>query len=91
MSNLYICGGNELNGTVVPSGSKNAALPIIFSTLIIEGVSVIENVPDISDVDVAIKLIEYFGAKVKKTDNCLCIDTRQLEYKKPPYENHREV
>ena len=84
MSNLYIRGGNELNGTVVPSGSKNAALPIIFSTLIIDGVSVIENVPDISDVDVAIKLIEHFGAKVKKTKNCLHIDTRQLEYKKPP-------
>ena len=61
MSNLYIRGGNELNGTVVPSGSKNAALPIIFSTLIIDGVSVIENVPDISDVDVAIKLIEHLN------------------------------
>ena len=36
MSNLYIRGGNELNGTVVPSGSKNAALPIIFSTLILK-------------------------------------------------------
>lgn len=84
MSNLYIRGGNELNGTILPSGSKNAVLPIIFSTLIIDGISVIENVPDISDVGAAIALIEHFGAKVEKTGDCMRIDTRNLKYRKPP-------
>ena len=83
MTKLLVNGGVSLNGEITPSGSKNAALPIIFSTLITKGISTIKNVPDITDVDRAISLIEAFGARVTRIGNVLTVDTRVLHYTKP--------
>ena len=86
MKEITVTGGKPLFGRIEPSGSKNAALPIIFASLITRGVSVIENAPDIGDVRVAIKMIEELGAKVHRNGNSLTIDTTSLEYARPRVE-----
>lgn len=84
MGKMKISGGVPLYGEVRVGGSKNAALPIIFATLITHGVSVLQNVPDISDVDDCISIIESFGAVVKRDADKLTVDTRRLSYRTPP-------
>ena len=66
MGTIIINGGRPLRGKVAVSGSKNAALPLIFGTIITRGQSVLHSVPDIGDVDVALKIIEGLGAKVER-------------------------
>ena len=83
MKSFSIIGGAPLFGSVTASGSKNAALPIIFATLITKGVCRIGRVPDIGDVRVALELISELGAKVRRVDGDLYVDTRHLTYRDP--------
>ena len=83
MGKFIVNGNRALSGSVEVSGSKNAALPLIFATVITRGVSVLHNVPEISDVDVAIELISAFGAEIKKLNGDLIIDTTDLYYARP--------
>lgn len=83
MSKFIIKGNRALSGDIDISGSKNAALPLIFATLITEGVSILKGVPDISDVDVALELVSSLGAVVERVGDLVRIDTVNLKYKKP--------
>lgn len=83
MEKIVIEGGKKLNGIIEPQGSKNAALPIIFATVAINGISEIGNIPDIGDVRVALDIISGFGAKIERSDKRLIVDTRNLVYKTP--------
>ncbi len=83
MSSFIINGGKRLEGSITVGGSKNAALPMIFSTLLMYGDSVIEGVPDITDVRVALSLISDMGAVCKREGDTLFINTAGLEYKTP--------
>lgn len=86
MSKLKVRGGRPLYGEITVSGSKNAALPILFATIVTNGVSRIERVPDISDVKAAIGLLQGFGAHVLREGDTLYVDTRALAYKPPKAE-----
>ncbi len=86
MSSFVVTGGKSLSGEISVSGSKNAALPLIFSTIAINGVSTIFDVPDISDVEVAIRILEDYGAEVTRCGKTLVIDTRYLSYCEPSAE-----
>ncbi len=80
MEKLLINGGKPLKGSVSVSGAKNAVVAIIPATLLVKGVCRIENVPDISDVDIIIKMITSLGAKVQKEGkNTLVIDSTELK------------
>ena len=80
MERLLINGGKPLKGTVTISGAKNAVVAIIPATLLVKGVCRIENVPDISDVDIIIRMITSLGAKVQKEDkNTLIVDATELK------------
>ena len=57
MSSFIINGGRTLFGSITVGGSKNAVLPMIFSTILMHGRSVVTGVPDITDVRVALSLI----------------------------------
>ncbi len=63
MEKLIIKGGARLIGEVEVSGSKNAVLPIMAAALLSEGESIIENVPDLWDVQTMVRLIRSLGAK----------------------------
>ncbi len=62
---FVILGGNKLNGTINISGAKNAALPIIAASVFAGEPCRIENVPDISDVRMMIKILKLIGAEVE--------------------------
>lgn len=78
MSKFIIKGGERLSGTVNISGSKNAALPILFSLITMGGVSTLYNVPNIGDVDVALRILSSFGAKISRVGEKIKIDTNSL-------------
>ncbi len=84
MRTIKIRGGSSLSGAVRASGSKNAALPILFATVITRGISVIRNVPDISDTRVTVSILESLGATVSRLGDALTVDTRSLQYCDPP-------
>ncbi|MBQ8381194.1 MAG: UDP-N-acetylglucosamine 1-carboxyvinyltransferase [Clostridia bacterium] len=83
MSEITIFGARPLFGNITPSGSKNAALPIIFAALAVSGVSVLYDLPDITDVRVALDIISDFGAKIERDGRRVTLDTRNVAYKKP--------
>lgn len=83
MQKIIVNGGNPLFGEVRVSGSKNAALPLIFATILTKGESVIKNVPDIGDVHVALALLSDLGARIEFSRGTLRIDTSELKYVSP--------
>ncbi len=62
---LIVEGGKPLQGAVRPSGAKNAALPILAAALLADGRSVIENVPDLSDVRLMLAILRELGCRVE--------------------------
>src|SRR5436305_13562780 len=64
MDTIVIRGGAELEGEVVVSGSKNAALPLLFATLLTRERSVVRTVPALADVRTTIAVLEHLGARV---------------------------
>ena len=70
MDKFVIQGGKKLSGTVEIQASKNAALPILAATLLVEkGETVINNLPDLVDVDVMLGVMEQLGAKVRRSED----------------------
>ncbi len=76
MYNYIIKGGSRLSGELDVSGSKNATLPILAATILNGKVSKLYNVPDISDVQTTLKILEELGCKIKKDKKKLVIDSR---------------
>ena len=77
MRQYQLIGGTPLCGRVAIGGSKNAALPILFAALSISGVSVLDNLPAIADVRVAIALMEELGVRVTyEGEHTVRLDTR---------------
>ncbi len=65
MDKLVIRGGNPLVGTIRVSGAKNAALPAMAAALLTEEPVVLENIPDVRDIQTERKLLESMGAEVE--------------------------
>ena len=75
MAMVQIVGKRKLSGDVAISGSKNSVLPIMAASVLCQGVTILENCPDISDVHDMIKILESLGAKVSFETGTLKIDT----------------
>ncbi len=67
MKTLTVIGGRELSGEVRIRGSKNAALPILFSSLLFSEPIEIDNLPAITDVGAALALLSSLGVRVAET------------------------
>ncbi len=79
MKRLVIFGGKRLSGKVEISGFKNAALPILYASIVTADVSVIENVPRIRDVDITLSLLTEMGAVARFTGkSTVLLDTRGM-------------
>lgn len=61
-----ILGGRPLRGTVRPSGSKNGALPLLAATLVLDGETVLHNIPRIADVQTMMALLRAVGLTVEE-------------------------
>jgi UDP-N-acetylglucosamine 1-carboxyvinyltransferase len=66
MSKFEIIGGNKLSGEIVPQGAKNEALQVICAVLLTKEEVIIDNIPNIRDVNKLIELLAYIGVKVEK-------------------------
>ena len=69
MEKIIIEGGVKLNGTVKISGAKNAALPILLSSILTNKENKIHNVPNLKDVDTTCQLLKGAGVKVERSEN----------------------
>jgi UDP-N-acetylglucosamine 1-carboxyvinyltransferase len=81
MDSFTINGGKPLSGKIKTDGSKNAALPILAATLLIEsGVTTIKNVPALRDINVMVRLLQSFGAQVEFDSKAgiITVDASQL-------------
>lgn len=65
MDKMVIVGGNRLQGEVRISGAKNAALPVLVSSLLVDGWSTFHNIPDLMDIKTVKKLLRSLGVKVE--------------------------
>lgn len=87
MDNFVINGGHELFGEVNISGAKNAAVAIIPAAILADDLVRIENIPQISDVQLIIEILDRMGAQIKLINkNTIEIDTSNISYQSVPYE-----
>lgn len=84
MEKIVIKGGNKLCGEVAISGAKNAAVAIIPACLLINGLCRLENLPDIKDVQLFLKIMSSMGASVTYIDkNTVDIDCTNVDTFEP--------
>jgi UDP-N-acetylglucosamine 1-carboxyvinyltransferase len=91
LDSFVIKGGRRLSGTVRVSGSKNAALPCLFATLLTDGECVLENVPDLQDIRTAVRLLERLGKKVEVKKGRVSIRKRGALRAQAPYDLVRRM
>lgn len=87
MASFIIEGGCRLSGEIVPQGAKNEALQIICAVLLTPEEVIIENIPDILDVNNLIALLGEMGVKTKRISNdtwSFQADEVNLEYLETP-------
>lgn len=80
---LRVVGGQSLNGEVSVSGSKNASLAILCAVALSDEVVVLDNVPNISDVDYKLSLLSKFGVSVDKREGSVILDAKNLSTYSP--------
>ncbi len=80
-NSVIVTGGKRLKGTVTVQGSKNATLPILASSLLLESKTVLLNVPDISDVRHMLEIMRYLGATYTFSNNVVTIDCQNIKNK----------
>ena len=73
MERFVIRGGNKLHGEIKISGAKNAVLGIMPAAILADGPCRIENIPDISDVRMMIKILRHIGAEVETPEEGVVI------------------
>ena len=87
MKYLKIIGQQSLNGEVKISGAKNAALPLLASTILAKNDVNIDNLPNVVDINTLLKLLEMLGSSFTKTsNNSICINTLNIHETKATYE-----
>ena len=92
MDKYIIHGGTPLQGEIAISGAKNAAVAIIPAVLLVDGVCRLENIPQISDVDMLLTILEGLGARVDHIDNATVeIDCTKVHFVGAPYELMRKI
>ncbi|HED4891235.1 TPA: UDP-N-acetylglucosamine 1-carboxyvinyltransferase [Campylobacter jejuni] len=91
MTYLEIEGTNHLSGNVAISGAKNAALPLIVSSILAKNEVKINNVPNVADIKTLISLLENLGAKVNFQNNSALLNTNTLNQTIAKYDIVRKM
>ena len=92
MTKYIVHGGKPLFGEVEISGGKNAAVAIILSAILVDGVCRIENIPQISDVTAILKILEQLGASIRSINrHTVEIDSRHIHTTRTSYELSRKL
>lgn len=93
MNEVFVMkGGNPLRGEVVISGAKNAALGIVAGALLTDEEVIIENLPDVRDINVMLEALRAIGAKVRRIEShVVSIQADQLSMKSVDDEAIRRI
>jgi len=91
MDKIIVEGGRSLEGEVKISGAKNAALPILISSLLTDGWNTYTNVPDLRDIQSAKDLLLNLGARVKTDKDTVQIDAGGVDNHEAPYDLVRKM
>ncbi|MCX7780019.1 MAG: UDP-N-acetylglucosamine 1-carboxyvinyltransferase, partial [Negativicutes bacterium] len=91
MEKFIVQGEVQLRGSIKTSGAKNATLPIMAATLLCSGVSVIRGVPNLRDIKVMQDILSLLGAKIKRENDTLLIDTTGVSKIEIPEHLMREM
>ena len=91
MSKIIIKGGNRLCGRVAVHGAKNSVLPIMAATVICNGVNVIHNCPEISDVETSIKILTHLGCVCSRQGSTVTVDSTGVDKTDIPEALMREM
>ncbi len=91
MDKIIIKGGQPLKGEVKISGAKNAALPILFSSLLTDGLNEYTNVPVLQDIESTKTLLTSLGAKIQSEKNRVQIDAKGLNNYEASYDLVRKM
>lgn len=88
MDKIRIIGGKPLHGTIRVSGSKNAALPILISSLMTEEACTFSQVPNLQDIRTTLKLLSHMGTEVEANldQNTVRLRTAQIQSDEAPYD-----
>lgn len=88
---LAITGGHPLCGEAQIYGAKNAALPILAATVMVEGTSVIEDVPELEDVRVMADILRSLGAEVTREGSRVIVDSEHILHTNVPADLMRRM
>jgi UDP-N-acetylglucosamine 1-carboxyvinyltransferase len=83
MDKLVIEGGVPLRGSVTISGSKNAALPILLATILVDGEVRLSNVPNLRDIGTTLKLLELLGCTAEYAEGEVFLESCDLKPEAP--------
>ncbi|MGD8367371.1 MAG: UDP-N-acetylglucosamine 1-carboxyvinyltransferase [Desulfobacterales bacterium] len=91
MDQILVEGGNRLSGEVLVSGAKNAALPILASSLLTDGQNTYANVPALRDIESILVLLSHLGARIESNYPTIRIDAVGLNNHDAPYDLVRKM
>jgi UDP-N-acetylglucosamine 1-carboxyvinyltransferase len=92
MEKLVINGGKSIFGSVNINGAKNAAVAILPAAIVAsKGISTIDNIPNIEDINCIEKILKYLGCKVSKTPNSITIDSTEIKITNADIEEVRKM
>lgn len=94
MDKFIVNGGKKLHGEIELQGSKNAALPILAASLLVDnGRCFIGNVPELADIETMIRVLEFLGAKTEwdRGKKTIAIDSSGLANFEAPYDLVRKM
>ena len=91
MDKIIVEGGRSLTGEVNISGAKNAALPILVSSLLTDGLCTFSNVPNLKDIESIKLLLSHLGAKIETDEDVVKIDASNILNHEAPYELVRKM
>lgn len=91
MDKMLVTGGGALNGSVEVSGAKNAALPILFSTLLAEGEHTFDNVPLLKDIESTAELLQSLGCESKRDGHTFRLHVTHLKTFEAHYDLVRKM
>ena len=87
MDKLIVTGAGPLDGEVLISGAKNAALPILISSLLVDGKLTLSNVPHLQDITTSMSLLSFLGVEMEVDERMnICADASGVNQTRAPYD-----
>ena len=91
LDTIVITGGEKLSGTVATGGAKNAALPLLFASLLADGEYRFNNVPRLMDIDSTALLLEHLNCEVSRDGGSMVVRVSECIDREAPYDIVRKM